>query len=191
MIVFDRDIVFLDVETLGLGRDAPVWEFAAIRIAGPGAKPGKVLDQVEFLVEHDTSYGTDHLPESFAKDYRARYWSEFAWPAMYAAREIHKVTDGAIVAGSNPSFDCERLEQLLEAHGLTPAWHYHPLDIPSMAAGFVASEWPRHTVQHRRSSGELSLSIKVKPDNFARHTAMGDVKWCLAQWEAMTGQVQR
>lgn len=187
MITFDRDIVFVDTETLGLAPDAPIWEFAAIRIAGMGADvaAGKVLDQVEFLVEHDTSYGTGHLPESFAKDYRARYWAEFAWPAMHAAREIHKITDGAIVAGSNPSFDIERLELLLQAHGIDPAWHYHPLDIPSMAAGWYVGNGGGELFWR---STELSTAVGVDPDDYERHTALGDVKWCLAQWKAMNGQ---
>lgn len=186
MITFDRDLCFLDIETLGLARDAPVWEFAAIRIVGSGSpvKHGGVVDRVEFLVEHDTSYGTGLLPESFAKDYRARYWSEFAWPAMYAAREIHKITDGAIVAGSNPSFDCERLELLLKDHGFHPAWHYHPLDIPSMAVGWHAANGGTGV---KWRSTELSELVGVQPGDYERHTAMGDVKWCLAQWKAMNG----
>jgi len=186
MIHFDRDIVFLDTETLGLALYAPIWEFAAIRIAAPVADvaAGKVLDQVEFLVEHDTSYGTGQLPESFAEDYRARYRAEFAWPTAIAARKIHEITDGAIVAGSNPSFDIDRLELLLKAHGFDPAWHYHPLDIPSMAAGWHAANGGTGV---KWRSTELSELVGVQPDDFERHTALGDVKWCLAQWEAMNG----
>lgn len=184
MIGLDRDICFLDTETLGLAPEAPIWEFAAIRIPGP-ANRQKPADAVEFLIDHDTSYGTSHLPDRFADDYRARYWREFAWPAKQAAQTIHAITAGAVIAGSNPSFDIERLGLLLDRHGLTPAWHYHPLDIPSMVAGWMAADNDGITLQWR--STVLSECTGVVPGEFERHTALGDTRWCLAQWKAMTG----
>jgi DNA polymerase III epsilon subunit-like protein len=41
------------------------------------------------------------------------------------------------------------------------------------------------------NSNQLSRRLGVDPDNFARHTAMGDVQWCLAQWRAMNGEGDR
>lgn len=185
MITFDRDLCFVDVETLGLDRNAPIWDFAAIRLSA-----GQIVAREEFLIEHERGDWLDKLPEVFTADYRARYWSEFAAGPGEAAEAIKTITDGAIVAGSNPSFDMDRLEILLLGEGLEPGWHFHSLDIPSMAAGFTA---------HRKSfvvesklewrSDALSQRIGVDPGDFARHTAMGDVQWCLAQWQAMNGQV--
>ena len=132
MISFDRDLVFVDVETLGLDREAPIWEFAAIRL-GPGdTEPSQ--SPVVLQILHQPDHWLDTLPEAFAADYRARHYIQIAIPRAQAAREIHAITDGAIIAGSNPSFDTERLGMLLAAHGITPGWHYHPLDIPSMIA---------------------------------------------------------
>jgi DNA polymerase III epsilon subunit-like protein len=195
MITFvDRDIVFLDCETLGLEREAPIWEFAAIRLRGR-----EIVDIRDFFVRHARRYGTASLPESFAADYRARYRTEEARSETSAALGIQAITDGAIIAGSNPSFDMDRLEILLRSEGLTPGWHHHPLDIPSMVVGQVARSVAIAAddlvgdlkVALPWNSNQLSRRLGVDPDNFARHTAMGDVQWCLAQWRAMNGEGDR
>ena len=38
MITFERDICFVDIETLGLERTAPVWEFADFSLAAIGRR---------------------------------------------------------------------------------------------------------------------------------------------------------
>lgn len=184
MITFDRDIVFLDVETLGLARDAPIWEFAAIRVS----RTGEILDRTEILIEHDRGGWLDALPEQFRADYIGRYWREFAVRPATAAATIFNITDGTIIAGSNPSFDTQRLERLLADNGLQPGWHFHALDIPSMVVGWMANnEWNEHFDSHLTwKSDALSELTGVLPQSYRRHTAIGDVEWCLAQWQAMT-----
>lgn len=183
MTAFDRDLYFLDTETLGLDREAPVWEFAAIRI-----HDGEEVARTEFLIEHDRGGWLDTLPEQFRADYRARYWAELAIPQHQAAREIRLMTDGAIIAGSNPAFDMDRLELLLRQAGEEPGWHYHPLDIPSMVIGCITEGIPGVAERLTWRSTDLSRLVGVDPDGFARHTAMGDVQWCLAQWRQMTAK---
>ncbi len=184
-----QDIVFVDVETLGLDRDAPIWEFAAIRVAGAtSGRPGEIDARQSFFIEHNPGAWPDGLPEEFRKDYRDRYHQPSSLIRAQAAWRVKLLTDGAIIAGSNPAFDRERLEILLGSEGLTPGWHYHPLDIPSMALGRLAGLPPGQPVLPWRSD-ELSQRIGVEPADYARHTAMGDVLWCLAQWRAMGGAV--
>lgn len=193
MITLDRDVCILDVETLGLKRDAPIWEFAALRITFDNNDIDTlplVVAKEEFLVEHDTSYGTDRLPAEFAADYRHRYEPVFALPQPQAVEKIIAITDGAVIAGSNPAFDIERLALLLDKHGRRPGWHHHPLDIPSMVVGYAA----HRRVQLRDlidgdlhwRSDQLGERVGVNAHSFARHTAAGDVQWCFAQWTAMT-----
>lgn len=187
MITLDRDLCFLDCETLGLDPAAPIWEFAAIRLNRDGTR-----DELHCQILHQQDHWLDTLPEQFADDYRARFDIQAAIPPAMAAKEIQRITDGAIIAGSNPTFDIERLTRLLERCARTPTWHYHPLDIPSMALGYLARmiycvrTLADSPVSVRWSSDELSRRIGVNPGDFARHTAMGDVEWCLAQWQAMT-----
>lgn len=187
MITLDRDICFCDVETLGLDPAAPIWEFAAIRLNRDGTR-----DELHCQILHQPGHWPDTLPAQFADDYRARFDIQAAISSGMAAREIQRITDGAIIAGSNPAFDMERLTRLLERCARTPTWHYHPLDIPSMALGHLTRsilgvrELADGPLRVRWSSDELSRRIGVNPGDFARHTAMGDVEWCLAQWQAMT-----
>lgn len=195
MITFDRDICFVDIETLGLERTAPVWEFAAIRLGADGTE-----DRCELQVIHQEGRWLESLPEQFVDSYRARFDVQNALPPAQVARAVDAITAGAIIAGSNPSFDMGRLEQLMDRFGITPSWHYHPLDIPSMAAGYmglgrlaaqaisaIPSELSRPLAW---KSDDLSLGINVNPSDYARHTAMGDVEWCLAQWHSMTAGAQ-
>lgn len=192
MITFDRDLCFLDTETLGLERAAPVWEFAAVRV-----RDNDVVAREEFFIGHDHGYGTVGLPEAFASDYRARYNADKALHPVAAAAVIAAITADAIIVGSNPSFDMERLELLLRANGFKPGWWFHPLDIPAMAAGQVARSVVAASAELGDEvrlelvwrSNDLSRRLGVDPDQFARHTAMGDVQWCLAQWRAMNGLV--
>ena len=190
MITFDRDIVFLDTETLGLDRRAPIWEFAAVRLRG-----NEIVSTEECFVGHDHGYGTNGLPEVFAADYRTRYDADVAVSPAAAAKAIATITSDAIVAGSNPSFDMDRLGLLLRHYGYEPGWHYHPLDIPPMVVGQVARSVVAASVELGDevrltlpwNSSQLSRRLSVDPDDFARHTAMGDVQWCLAQWRVMNG----
>lgn len=185
MITLDRDIVILDCETLGLDRHAPIWEVAAIRL-----RDGQQVEQLHCQILHQQAGWLDTLPERFANDYRARFDAQAALPSMQAAKLIQAITADAIVAGSNPSFDTERLTLLLESRGLQPGWHYHPLDIPSMVVGYAARVRTLNPMPHqfRWKSDQLAEHVGVDSADYPRHTAMGDVQWCLAQWQAMTGQ---
>lgn len=183
MITLDRDLCFLDCETLGLDAAAPIWEFAAIRINRGGTR-----SELHCQLLHKAGNWLESLPDRFAADYRARFDIQAAVPPAAAAREIQRITDGAIIAGSNPAFDTERLTLLLARFNLIPGWHFHPLDIPSMVVGWVASlefgaslEW---------KSDALSSVAGVPSSDYPRHTAMGDVQWCLAQWRAMTAPME-
>lgn len=190
MIRLDTDLAFIDCETLGLDPLAPVWEFAGVRLD----RDGREMARETFLIQHNPGDWPDQLPEQFRADYQDRYRPESAWATNHAAKRIKAVTDGAVIAGSNPSFDMLRLEKLLRANGVAPGWHYHPLDIPSMALGWIARRAHHYESLHSSSSDvgwksdRLSNLICISPTSYARHTAAGDVNWCLAQWRAMTGQ---
>lgn len=179
MITLDRDLCFCDTETLGLDPEAPIWEFAAIRLNQNGTR-----DELHCQILHQQDHWLESLPEQFAEDYRARFDLQAAIPPAMAAREIQRITDGTIIAGSNPAFDTERLTRLLERCARTPTWHFHPLDIPSMIVGWMAAP---DDVNLPWKSDALSELTGILPQNYQRHTALGDVQWCLAQWEAMTG----
>lgn len=180
------DLIFLDTETLGLDPDAPVWEFAAVRRLDPA---GEI--KTEFTIQHDPAGWLDDFPEEFLADYLARYDETQAWCEPAAAREIHAFTKGAHIVGAVPSFDSERLAKLLRRNGIEPEWHYHLIDVENVVVGYlrglyVASGQDMPLVPPWKSD-ELSAAVGINPDSYARHTAMGDVKWTMAQWDAVMG----
>lgn len=95
------------------------------------------------------------------------------WAALFA-----EVTDGAHLVGAVISFDEERLRRLLRKHGACPTWHYHLIDVEALAAGKanLAPPW---------KSDDLSAAIGVDPEQFDRHTALGDARWARAIYDAV------
>jgi hypothetical protein len=106
------------------------------------------------------------------------------------AKMIAELTAGADLWGSNPAFDIGHLDTLLGIYGIAPSWHYHPNDIPSMAAGWCAAK--RIVPVSAKDDGRIrsddwSRAIGINPDDYDRHTALGDCRWTLAQHNAMLG----
>ena len=178
--------VFLDTETLGLHRSAPIWEFAAIRIADDGTE----VAREHFQILHNPNLCGIHwpstLPEEFFADYVDRYDPSTALEPGEASRRIAAIVDGrATIAGSNPAFDMERITDLLDEHGIEPGWHYHPLDVPTIALGWIAAL--DGAPSRPWKSDELSRLAGIDPALYTRHTAMGDCVWSLDLYAAVTG----
>lgn len=172
------DLVFLDTETLGLDPTAPVWEFAAIRRAADGTTTER-----QCFIDHRPAGWLDEMPERFAADYRTRFDPAAALDEAEAAAEVHRITAGAHVVGAVPSFDTERLAQLLRRNGIEPAWHYHLIDVENVIVGWLAHFGRLHPPPWK--SDDLSLAVGVDPARFARYTARGDVLWTIAQFDAV------
>lgn len=108
------------------------------------------------------------------------------------AHDVAELTDGAELWGSNPAFDMRHLGELLAVYDIQPGWHYHPNDIPSVARGWCAAKGIRPVSAKgdgRIRSDDWSRAIGVDPDDYDRHTALGDCRWVLAQYELMLGPV--
>ena len=188
------DFVILDTETLGLDPAAPIWEFAAVRQFADG-----VDESIEFFIRHDPAHWLDELAkqpngQQFVDDYTERHIVDDALDEQSAAAMIHIVTRDAVIVGCNPSFDLERIANLLRRNGLEPAWHYRPVCVTTFAAGVLhvcadALGVPKPAADTVLtlpwSSEAISRAIGVNPDDFTRHTAMGDVLWTVAQWDAI------
>jgi hypothetical protein len=176
------DIVFMDIESIGLHPDAPVWEFAAIRRFANGNE-----DRTEFRIQHDPAgwLTEEHFPARFRADYDARYVRSDAATEFDAAVMINLITRGAHIIGAVPSFDTERLAKLIRRHGMEPSWHYHLIDVENVIVGFLAGGSRYELCTPPYDSNALSRAVGVDPDTYNRHTAMGDVLWVRAQWDSI------
>jgi hypothetical protein len=173
-----RPILFLDTETLGLDIEAPVWEVAAVRYHRGS------FERYRTCVVHDEGDWLHTMLQRFVDDYLDRYdVHTAAEPKRVAARIKLMARDGAIVAGSNPYFDMVRLEKMA---GAPMPWHYHPLDVPTLALGWLAGKGV-HPAQPWKSDF-ISQACGVNADDFERHTAMGDVEWCYELFTQVMGE---
>jgi oligoribonuclease (3'-5' exoribonuclease) len=108
------------------------------------------------------------------------------------ARQFVELTRSVHLVGAVVSFDAERLWKLLRRLGQCPMWHYHLIDVETLAAGWLAAPestgWPDAPVDVHRppwDSTELSLAVGVDPERFDRHTALGDARWAMAIYDAV------
>lgn len=178
------DIVFLDTETLGLDPYAPIWELAAVR---RNADTGEEHEMVVH-VEHRPERWVVDFPEKFLADYRARYTPTDAITPYEAAHTLNAFCYGKpTLVGANPAFDTERIaRQWLEPLGIDRPWHYHLMDIEAVAIGYLKAQGMLPPGPWK--SDQLSALLGVSPDDYPRHTAMGDVNWVMAQWDTVFGK---
>lgn len=106
------------------------------------------------------------------------------------ARLFAGLTRGLHLAGAVVSFDAERLWRLLRANGECPMWHYHLIDVEALAAGWLRGSLKPTLWEVARppwKSDDLSRAVGVEPDDFDRHTALGDARWARALYLAVMG----
>lgn len=171
-------LLFLDVETLGLQEDSPIWEIALLHVTAHG----QMREKWTCFVKHDPRLMDPQLPDAFIEDYNKRFVGSRALDPIEAFDAVSHFAEGSHVCGSNPSFDMERIEKLDPAR--TMAWHYHPLDIPTLVHGYLLGKGVAPAPPWK--SDYLSRIVGVDPADFDRHTAMGDCLWTFAMWEAVT-----
>ena len=192
-------LCFIDTETTGVHPDRRVWEVAIIRRDDAG--PREVVMQVDDVdlsaadpfglnigrfYERHCEYGNDNNATRCG-------------PERLIARHVEEWTRGAHLVGTVPDFDARTLDPMLRRHGLIPAWHYHLIDVEAMAVGWIAGRARGNDpvvgldgktihVGPPWKSDELSRACGVEPPTKdERHTALGDARWAMRWYDAMTG----
>lgn len=117
--------------------------------------------------------------------------------------QFARLTWGAHLVGAVVSFDADRLARLLRKNFACGGWHYHLIDVEALAVGFaigrchgmaVAGDITRYggavDAAHLArtlpwDSSGLSRAVGVDPDQFDKHTALGDARWAEAVYDAV------
>lgn len=189
-------VIFCDTETTGLDPDRhEIWELALITEEGreycwqlpvdlaradpTGLRVGRFYERRRAIS------GLSHVQSLHRVMYPAREGQELKWdavglPVAYTAETVALMLDGCHIVGAVPSFDAAFLTRWLNAHGQAATWHYHLVDVEALAAGRLGAEPPWN-------SEDLSRGVGVDPEQFDRHTALGDARWARAIYEAVLG----
>lgn len=188
-------LVFLDTETTNLTLDGEIWDlafdldgqeyqffFKPENWAGANAmslKIGRYYERTSDLTEEPALFGED-----------AKSWSD----PRFVAPKIAAMLEGRHIVGAVPNFDENFLKPWFAQNGAVLTTRYHLIDIETLIVGYLMAARSRRSdtsgvpFDLPWKSDDLSRLIGVDPDQFDRHTAIGDVRWVKAQWEAlMTG----
>lgn len=199
------ELAFVDTETTGLDpKRHHIWEVAVITAIHN-------VGDARLVVAQRWSSLVALPPRALAKaDPMAlkigRFYERYPWttpgvtrPRLTTRREAAEVvlamTADRHLLGAVPSFDERRLSDLLRTQNLTPTWHYHLIDVETLAAGYLAG-CAREAALHDesdavvnalhaaalppwRSDELLGNQLGVVIDEELRHTAMGDADWAL------------
>jgi hypothetical protein len=179
-------IVFMDTETTGLDPEDHIWEWAALR-----RDPDGTLTGYHAFVQHDLVKAAA-LTDSFRADHDARYDPDNALTIPAFVNLLQQALVGRPhIIGAVPNFDTERLARILAHFDLAPMWHYHIKDVENVASGYLlgrasmGDEAALDALANLDDSDALSRACGVEPPTTERHTAMGDVRWAMALYDAL------
>lgn len=143
-------------------------------------------------IEHDWQK-CSQLPAEFYSDHVARFPShDKAIERKSAAHGIRRFLsrqageERPIWVGSAPDFDSSRIARMIAdlAGVWSPEWDHQLIGVVPLMLGYLAAKGlpiPAH------KSEDLSRAVGVEPNDFERHTAMGDVLWCMAIYDRVMG----
>lgn len=192
-------LAFIDTETTSLRHDRRAWEIAVIT-----RTDGTDTEHTWFTDISDLDLGNADLISLNIGRFHERHPqmrtdSEKPWGSLSLEvedeyeilRQVEIITRGAHLAGAVPSFDADVLGQRMRAVGICPSWHYHLIDVEALAVGYLSARTKPGAVRAQVAalpwdSEALSHDVGVDPEDYDRHTALGDARWARAIYDAIT-----
>jgi DNA polymerase III epsilon subunit-like protein len=179
----EQNIAFVDCETTSLRPDRRAWEIAVIL-----RRPSKPDHETAWLINYDDlDLGNADVGSLRIGKFYDRHPGPRA--SVFSEKEVllrvEELTRGAILMGSNPSFDAETLSARMRENGICPSWHYHLEDVPTLAKGWLYGSGS--ALPETWKSDAISLACGVDPAGYDRHTALGDCRWVRDLFDVVTG----
>lgn len=174
-------LVFIDTETTSLRHDRRAWEIALIvRRAG---RPDE--EELFYVDSDDLDLGNADLMSLRVGGFHDRHpdlvdVETFAYPEMSVLLDVERVTRGAFLVGAVPNFDAEVLGARMRARGICPSWHYHLVDVETLAAGHRGFRPPW-------GFDDILAAYGLAYDETDRHTALGDARMARDLYDAVLG----
>jgi hypothetical protein len=193
------EIVFIDTETTGIHPEREIWEVAMVgrTASGEESEPAVMQINVDLSKADPFALKINRFYERYY-EYNGSVSDSVVYSEYYATKKIERFTRGAHIVGAVPSFDTEGLDRLLRRNEILPAWHYHLIDVETLAIGYLMGiDAETHGPGPKLAgvdfklpwkSDELSRAIGVEPPTEEeRHTALGDVKWAMRTYDKVMG----
>jgi DNA polymerase III epsilon subunit-like protein len=184
-------ICFIDTETTGVHPGRRAWEIAIIRREPDGTETEWLGQVSDVDLSEADPFG---LKIGRFYDRHPAYDGTHPDGVVYATEEsiapvVERFTRGAHLVGAVPNFDAEVFADMLRRHRLTPAWHYHLIDVEALAVGYLhGKETLGGPGPLPWKSDTLSRAIGVEPaSDDERHTALGDARWARRIYDEVTG----
>lgn len=182
------DLLFLDCETTGL--DPTIhrpWEIAWALYAIEGNRMVRVEERCDLVALSTLDIVSADQEALKIGGFHERWATRLVTSSDYLATVWSSIDGAPRLVGSNPGFDDRFVGEWLERQGAQRPWHYHHVDLPSVALGEIITSdlEPKEYQQAARAgfkSNDLSRLCGIEPDEYERHTARGDVHWCVAWW---------
>lgn len=174
-------LVFIDTETTSLRHDRRAWEIALI-VRDPDV--GRDVENTFLIDSADLDLGNaDLMSLKIGKFYERHPYATgdlttTIWSEYRALVEVERLTRGAVLVGAVPNFDAEVLGNCMREHGICPSWHYHLIDVETLAAGALKLPPPWNF-------DKVLSRYGLTYDEADRHTALGDTRMVRDLYDAI------
>lgn len=177
-------IVFIDTETTSLRHDRRAWEVALI-VRDP--ELGKDEEHTWLVDAKDLDLGNADLMSLKIGKFYERHpdgrgsripGRDEIYPERAMLHLVERLTRGATLVGAVPNFDAEVLGNRMREHGICPSWHYHLIDVETLAAGALRLPPPWNF-------DKVLAAYGLEYDEADRHTALGDTRMVRDLYDAV------
>lgn len=179
------NIVFIDTETTSLRPDRRAWDIGLIlrRPDVPEVEHQWFIHPADLDMANADSFSLK-IGGFYERHPNMRLDTESAnWDTPDeedVLEQVEAITRGGILVGAVPNFDADVLGTRMRALGILPSWHYHLVDVETLAAGAkkLTPPWDFDAV--------LKL-YGLTYDEKDRHTALGDARMARDLYDAILG----